>query len=186
MKFKDTGSKDFAPAPEGTHEAWCIGVIDIGTQTGQHQGQPTSRHKVVVSWELPTALMDNGKPFIVSKFYTTSLSEKATLRKDLESWRGRPFTKEELLGFDAKNIIGKPCLVNITHGETGKAKVLAVMSIPKGMQLPPQQNPSTFFSMERGEFDEEVFNKIGKGLQDMIRKSPEYAAATGNVETTEF
>jgi len=37
---------------------------------------------------------------MISKRYTMSLGEQSTLRKDLESWRGKKFTPEELQGFD--------------------------------------------------------------------------------------
>lgn len=173
MKWTDQGGgKEFAQAPAGTHEAICIGVIDLGTQTGSYQGQPTVKRQVLIQWELPNELMEDGKPFIVSKFYTASLNEKATLRHDLESWRGRAFTEQELAGFESKNILQKPCLLSIIHNDAGKARVASVMAIPKGMKLPGQVNPTTHFSLDS--FDGAVFDKIGKGLQEMIRKSPEF------------
>jgi hypothetical protein len=59
-----------------------------------------------------------GKPFTVSKFYTASLGEKANLRADLKNWRGRDFTDEELAGFEAKNILGKPCMLSVVETES--------------------------------------------------------------------
>lgn len=175
MKWSEGGDgKAFEQAPAGTHEAICIGVIDLGTQAGEWQGKPLIRRQVIVQWELPTAKMADGKPFICSKFYTASLNEKATLRADLQSWRGREFTEQELMGFESKNILGKPCLLSIIHNEKGKAKVASVMACPKGMTLPPPANKPVYFSLERAEFDSVVFEALGKGLQDMIRKSPEW------------
>lgn len=180
MKWTDNGGgQDFQQAPAGTQEAICTGVIDLGTQEGEWQGKPLIRRQVLVQWELPTCPMDDGQPFIVSKFYTASLNEKANLRRDLESWRGRPFTEAELAGFESKNIIGKPCLLSIIHNEAGKARVSGVMAVPKGMTVPKQHNPNIHFSMEHGEFSAETFEKVGKGLQDIIRKSPEYQEAVG-------
>jgi len=37
-----------------------------------------------------------GEPMSISKNYTASLSDMATLREDLKNWRGRDFTPEEL------------------------------------------------------------------------------------------
>jgi len=156
MKLTEGGGKEFEQAPIGTHVARCIKVIDVGTQFGEYQGKPNAARKIVVSWELPNELMTEGdfegKPFIVSKFYTASLSEKANLRKDLVNWRGRDFTPEELQGFDSKNILGKPCMVQITTSEKGKSKVTGVMSLMKGTACPPQVNESVYFSLERDEF----------------------------------
>jgi hypothetical protein len=79
-----------------------------------------------------------GKPFMVSKFYTLSLNEKASLRKDLQSWRGKPFTEEELKGFDVEKLIGANCLLNIVEYEkldkSSGTKIAAIMPLTKGMQ----------------------------------------------------
>lgn len=180
MKLKDTGSGDFVQAPIGNHPARCIKIIDIGTQEGEYAGKAIFRRQIIVMWELPTETFDNkeGKavPFVVSKWYTASLSEKANLRADLVNWRGRPFTDEELMGFEVKNILGKACMVQVTHSEKGKAKVTAVSSVPKGFTVPDQVNESVYFSLERDEFDAEVFDTLGEFFQGKIKASPEWAA----------
>src|SRR5262245_51935946 len=109
---KPTGG-DFTPPPAGTHAAICYRLVDLGTQMGEYKGQPKEQHKIVVSWELVDENMDDGKPFSIHQRYTFSLHEKAKLRADLESWRGRTFTEEELNAFDLENLLGKPCLVSI-------------------------------------------------------------------------
>lgn len=176
MLIKDSGGVTFEQAPVGTHVARCIKLIDLGTQTGEYLGQATKKRQLLVSWELPNALMTTGefkgKPFSASKFYTMSLNEKSALRKDLVTWRGREFTPDELNGFEAKNILGKPCMISITLNQNGKAKVSAVMSLPQGMTCPPQVNPSILFDLSN--FSHEVFNTISKGIQAIIEKSPEF------------
>lgn len=179
MKWSENESKPFEQAPAGTHEAICIGVIDLGTQLEEYQGTKSERRKVVLQWELPTCIMESGKPFVVSKFYTAGLGDTYTLRQHLEAWRAKPFTKEELSGFESKNILGKPCLLSIIHNEAGKARVTGVMACPKGMTLPPIANPTVYFSMEKDDFRLDVYDAIGKGLQEIIRKSPEWAELQG-------
>lgn len=178
MKWSDSGGKEFEQAPSGTHVARCIKLIDLGTQFGEYQGKPTSARKVVISWELPNEVMTEGdyagKPFIVSKFYTASLSEKANLRKDLVNWRGREFTDAELMGFESKNILGKPCMVQITPNEKGKNKVTGVMALMKGTDCPPQVNPSVYFSLERDEFKADILEGLSEFYQEQIKQSPEY------------
>lgn len=175
MRWTESGSTDFEQAPIGAQVARCIRMIDIGTQTGEWQGKPTHKRQIVLSWELPNCLMTEGesagKPFIVSKFYTASLSEKATLRHDLVSWRGREFTPEELAGFDAKNIIGKTCMLGLTD-KNGKTRVTTVMQLPKGMPVPESINQYLYFSLD--EFDQAMFDVLSKGIKAMIEKSPEY------------
>lgn len=182
MKWKDSGGTDFEQPPIGTHVARCIKLIDIGTQQGEYQGKATYRRQVIIGWELPNELMSEGehagKPFTVSRFYTASLGEKANLRADLKNWRGRDFTDEELAGFEAKNILGKPCMLSVTLNDKGKARVTGVMALPKGTPVPDQFNESLFFSLEHADFKPEVFEALSEGYKKMIRVSPEYMELT--------
>lgn len=176
MKWTDTGGGDFEQPPVGTYVARCIKIIDLGTQKGEWQGKANFKRQVIVGWELPTELMTEGdyagKPFVVSKFYTASLGEKANLRKDLQNWRGREFTAEELAGFESKNILGKPCMLSLTANDKGKTRVTGVMALPKGMQAPEQVNTVTYFSLD--DFNRETFESLSKGFKAMIESSPEY------------
>jgi hypothetical protein len=178
MKLTDTGGKEFEQAPAGNHLGRCIGMIDIGTQQGEYLGKTTHARKIVVRFELPNELVSEGdfagKPFIVSKFYTASLSEKANLRKDLVSWRGREFTDEELRGFDSKNILDKPCMVNVTHTEKGKAKISGITPVPKGMAVPGRVHDLLYFSLESDEFKPALFDSLSDYWKDLIKKSPEF------------
>lgn len=179
MKWSDSGSGDFEQPPVGTHLARCVRLIDIGTQKGEYQGKATFKRQVIIGWELPTELMTEGehagKPFTSSKFYTASLSEKANLRRDLANWRGRDFTEQELQGFDAKNILGKPCMLSLTVNDKNKVRVTGVMAAPKGMTVPEQINPTIYFSLD--EFNPDVFASLSDGYKKFIMASPEYAEA---------
>jgi hypothetical protein len=175
MKWSDSGGGSFKQPPAGTHQARCIGLVDLGTQRNEYQGVTNLRRQVLVTWELPGELMDTGKPYIVSKFYTQSLNEKSRLYADLVNWRGREFSPEELAGFDAKSILDKPCLLSVTMNDAGKARVTGLMKQPKHMEPPPRVNEITYFSLEPGEFNRETFDRLGEGIQRIIRLSPEWA-----------
>jgi len=178
MKWSSEGGTEFEQAPTGAQVARCIKLIDIGTQAGEWQGKPKHTHKVIITWELPKCLMSEGEytgqPFTISKFYTASLGEKANLRHDLVAWRGREFTTQELTGFDSKNIIGKPCMLNIIRDDKGKSRVNGVMQLPQGFDVPEQVNPSFYFSLD--EFDQKAFDGLSKGIRAMVEDSPEYHA----------
>ena len=172
----DNGSGgDFTPAPQGTHTARCVRVIDLGTQPGS-QMYPAPRHKVLVGWELPEEMREyDGKqePAMVFKRYTMSLNEKARLRHDLESWRGRNFTEEELAGFHLRNISGVPCMVTITHSDDKKyANINAVTSLPKSVTVPPAFNDVVYYEIEDG--PNEMFQAMSEKLQATIRSAPEW------------
>lgn len=180
------GGGTFEQAPTGAHVARCIGLIDIGTHHGEYEGVPNVRHQVIVRWELPNAPIAEGefagKPFTVSEFYTLSLGEKANLRKALVAWRGREFTDDELKGFDLKTILNKPCMLQVGRNKKDKAKVVAVMSVPKGMTVPEQVNPGTYFSLD--EFNSEAFENLSDGIKGLIQKSDEWAARNGTPTTS--
>lgn len=138
MVISDSGGGKREPTPTGAIPAVCSNYYDLGMQPGFEPG--TFSHKVAILWELGETLKDGefaGKRFTISKTYTASLNEKATLCKTLESWRGRPFTAEEKRGFDMEGIVGKPCLLNIVAKSrpdgTTTADVAAVMPLPKGV-----------------------------------------------------
>lgn len=188
MRLTDSGGKEFEAAPIGNHIARCVGLMDLGTQQGEYQGKTTHARKIVLRWELPNEVMSEGewagKPFVVSQFYTASLSEKANLRKVLEGWRGRPFTPEELMGFDSKNLLDKPCMVNITHTEKKKAKVTGVAQVPKGMTVPGRVNDLLYFSLEPDQFKQATYDALPKFYQEMIQKSPEWSELHGTPAVT--
>lgn len=154
-KGSNETSTAFETCPAGNHLALCYAVIDLGMQERDWQGEVSVKRRVRISWELAEELMTDGRPFSASKEYTLSLNEKATLRHDLEGWRGRAFTEDELAGFDLANVLGKPCLVNVVHQQkrdgTGfYAKVIGITRIPKGMSITgiPKVNVPLWFSLD--------------------------------------
>lgn len=128
--------KTFTPAPEGTHQAICVDVIDKGMHPNKFK-PGHMQHKVDLVWQL-TELRDDGKRYQVYKRYTLSLNEKASLRHDLESWLGRGFGRDDEMGFDVETMIGANCLVNVQHKKSADgvktyANVVSVMPLIKGM-----------------------------------------------------
>lgn len=172
MKWSDSGGSFEQPEP-GTYAAVCYKILDIGTQESEYQGQKTVKRQVIIGWELNESMSD-GRPFVVSKFYTQSLNDKATLRHDLAGWRGRDFTPDELAGFDAKNILGKPCMLSLTLSDKGRIKVASVAKLPKGMTAPIQVNPSIFLSLEPAAYNAAVFDAQTDKLKAIIMASPEW------------
>lgn len=176
---KSSGGGDFTPVPVGNHPARCYGVISLGTQPG---GQFPDAFKVLVMWEIPGETIErDGKrqPMSINREYTLSLSEKANLRKDLESWRGRPFTELELNGFEVKNVIDAPCLLNIIHKPRAKdgkmqAKVASVSPLPKGLAVPPLANPKLTYEVEDGR--SEAFNRLPEWVRKKIEGCEEWIA----------
>jgi len=178
-----TGSapvKEFKIAPTGSHLARLYRIIDLGTQKSEYMGKVNMLRKVKFFWELhgDDLKTDEGKPLIQTRNYTLSLGEKASLRKDLESWRGKSFTDDELRGFDLTNLLDKWCMITVQHRESnGKtyADAVAVTPVPAVVAkagLPDGVNPTLLFDMQK--FDQAVFDGLSDGLKNQIMQSSEF------------
>lgn len=173
-------TRNFEPAPAGTHLARCYGCISLGTQ---HSDNFADAFKVMLMWELPNELIGTGDkemPMTISKEYTLSLGKKSTLRKHLEMWRGRGFTDAELQGFEVSDVLGHPCMLTVVHAVSGRgetyAKVESVSSLPKGMQCPLQQHEQVRYEIEYGR--NEVFKKLPEWIQKKILDCEELSPTT--------
>src|SRR5688572_9522594 len=116
---KPTEGGDFTPPPAGAFPAICHRFIDLGTQTSNFNGETKHQRKVMLSWEVADEQerMEDGRPYTISQRFTWSMHEKATLRKTLESWRGKAFEDSDFGpgGFDTRKLIGQPCMLSIIH-----------------------------------------------------------------------
>lgn len=169
------GGGDFEQCPAGSFAARCYQIIDLGHQTFEWKGDAKVAPKVRITWEL-NEMMSDGRPFSISREYTASIGDKANLRKDLEAWRGRPFSAEELRNFSLENVLGAPCLLGIVHKPSKDnskvyANVGSIMALPKGMPSPELVNPAVKFDI--GTFDQKVFDGLSSYVQKKILMSKE-------------
>ena len=177
------------PVSAGVQHAIAYQVIDLGTQASQ-QGNFPPRRKVMITWELPnekiTVKDKEGHsielPRAISKDYTLSTDKKANLRKDLEAWRGRPFTAEEVKRFEVGTVIGVNGLLNVVHkpsadGSRIYANVAGVMPLVKGMPKLTPENPTLVYDIPK----EGVITfpaNMPEWIQNKIKASEEYVERT--------
>lgn len=148
----------YPPIEAGTHHAVCFGVIDLGTQESEWQGVEKEVHQILIMWELPSLtyeMVKDGQTIIltktISRTYTLSLGEKAKLRADLISWRGMPFTEEELEEFDVFTVLGANCLLQIIHTKKGDkvyGNISSIAKLMKGMTPLKPTRELVRYSME--------------------------------------
>lgn len=155
-KPSEGGNADFGIPDEGPITACITHFCDIGRQKSVYQGEEKVRHEVVIVFELDSKRSDD-QPFVLSKRLTLSMHEKSTMRKWLESIRGKKFTDADIDTFDTDMLIGVNCLVQVGHytkadGGQG-AKILSVMSLPKGMPkiVPSGQDEPKWITTARSE-----------------------------------
>lgn len=192
----DSGGGNYKRVPAGAHVGRCYSLIDLGTQLSTGQYGEKMQHKIQIKWELfgedeqgAPLTTDEGLPMTISKSYTLSLSDKASLRKDLASWRGRDFTEEEAKAFDVTKLLGAYCMVNVTTSENnGKTytNVAGLTPLPSALKnsKPNAVHENVIFNLD--DPDWELFDSFHDKLKEAIKRSPEYAQASGNtVQQTE-
>ena len=188
---KSEGSSNFIPVPTGMHLARCYRIIDLGTQKSEYMGNVKQLHKMMLQFEVhgedaegnPT-VTSKGDPMTVSKNFTVTLAEKSTLRKDLQSWRGKDFTPEELRGFELKNVLGQWAMITVVETEnngntyTNISNINPVPVAIKKNGLPDGKNELKIFSID--EPDMELFESFSDNLKNKIRQSPEWDRLYGS------
>ena len=186
LVVKDSG--DFMSVPPGSHIARCYRIVDLGTQRSEYMGKEKYLQKVMLQFEVHSEddqgnplVTQDGRPLSISKSFTCTLSEKSSLRKDLQLWRGRDFTPEELRGFELKNVLGAWALLSVTQSESnGKTytNIAAINPVPKAMKaaLPTPVNPTGMFSIE--DPDMAMFDTFSENLKNRITSSPEWKERT--------
>jgi hypothetical protein len=186
LTAKDSGGGSFTPVAPGMHLARCYRIVDLGTQKTEYQGQVKHLQKVMIQFEVHGE-DDNGNPLVtakgepmsISKNFTLSLAEKATLRKDLQAWRGRDFTPDELRGFELKNVLGAWAMITAAKSLGGNGKeytnIVSINPVPVAIKksgLPEGFNKLGIFVIS--EPDMELFGTFSDYLKEKIQGSPEW------------
>lgn len=158
---KDSGGSGFEAPPTGLYPAKCIDVVDLGEKETPYIDERTKakkwQHQIMLVFQLHVededgnvVLRTDGKPFRLGAFYNLSLNEKANLRKDLDNWRGKPFTEEELAeGFDVEKLLGVPCQVNVQVDNSGPKAKARITGIMKANRRDPEINIDPEFIREK-------------------------------------
>jgi len=140
-------------------------------QKSTYNNEERIAHKVLIGWELPTVLMEDGRPFSINNRYTLSLHENAAMTAVLQSWRGRSFTDDERAGFDLHTILGATCMLNVVHNPSGSrtyANVDTVTPVPQGLDCPAAVNANMKYSIE--EHTDAEFMALPEWMRNTINR----------------
>jgi hypothetical protein len=172
------------------HPFVIVGIYCVGTLPGKGGFEP--KNTVILAFELPEVeplefREDDGtitrKPRMISKRYNLSFNEKAKLRIDLESLRGRPFTKEEADSFQLEKLLGVTGNLNVMH-KPGQDKVFAdvtgLFGKHKGQVITGTMPKEVFsvFSLENAA--ELAGCLLPEWIQKLVQTSEEYINLVSN------
>jgi hypothetical protein len=162
---------DFKKLDEGTHLAICDAVVGVGMQDTPWG---TQQEHVWVRFEVPAERVqfvrdgiEVDEPMTIWTRYNNTLNRKSSLRKDLDTWRGRKFTVEELQGFELFDLVGRHCQITVVHNESKDniyANVAAIAQVMKGIERPPMELNTIRF----GPDDTDQYNELPEWLQKIF------------------
>lgn len=183
LTVKEVEYEQYEPCPAGTNVAICTGLVSLGVHENTFDPSKPPREKVAIFWTFPELLRKDGTPFMVREVYTCSLAKTqkgatSKLREMLDSWRGRPFTPEELKSFNLTNVLAKPCLINIIHvpkDEKVYANIASVTSVVKGMNIPTLPENFNLLHFDTDEPAWESFETLPQWVKDYIKKAVNWA-----------
>ena len=172
-KPENDGEREVLAA--GMYQGVCYRYYDLGTHHVDYvyQGKHIvgDNQKVHIAFEIPSeriVIEKDGReqdvPRVQSKEYNLTLGKKANLRKDLESWRGRNFTENELEGFHLDKILGKNAMLNIIHNDKGYPFIASINPLPRTMQPRDAENEVYGWS-----FTNDGPDQLPKDIPDWIR-----------------
>jgi hypothetical protein len=186
-----TRKMEYELVPNGTHIATCYSMVHIGTIEQEYMGEKKMANKVRLSFEVPAEMRNyNGieLPMSISKEYTLSMFDKANLRKDLESWRGKAFTDAEAETFDITKLLGISCMISVVKKVSKLGNDYAIIStiapLMKGTPSPEQINQPFQFNYNDN-FDKDwLENHCSPYLRERIKGSLEYQGKEGTQDNT--
>lgn len=143
---KSDGAK-YAPAPEGQYVAVCVDFILLGDAVDQYQNnEPRIVTKGALVFQIEDTNPDTGKRYEPSIEFNLTFGEKASLRKFLENWRGKPYSNEEARkGAPLHKLAGQCGVITITHKTSAAgrtyAKITNITPLMKGL---PKVDPMDY------------------------------------------
>lgn len=176
MIASDNGGSSIPKLEGGVYTAISSAIVDLGLQNNEKFDK--TQRKFMMIWTILNETIEvNGEqlPRQLSKEYSFSLHEKSTLRKDLQAWRGKAFTEEELRGFNILNVLNVPCQLQVLLEEkNGKSynNIASIMALPKGTEVDRLDN-TYYFDIETTD-SWKNWTKIPQWIRDRIKKAINY------------
>jgi hypothetical protein len=162
-------SASFEALPVGMHIAVLYGIVDLGTQEVEFQGEHKIKRKMYMLFE-PIKYPER----TVAKKYTLSNHKKASLMNDLNAWIGSLGTSNN---FNIYSLIGRTALLNLVNTEfNGKTyqKIANICPPIDGETKVKPQHEIIRYSIKSHGFESDRFNGLPEWIKNQIECSHEY------------
>lgn len=129
----------FKPHPVGQFVGQCVDTIDLGEKVSDYPGTPSYLAPVcALVFRTGERNEETGEFIDIAREFTVSMGDKSNLKKFLEQWRGKAYTKEQVdAGVPLDKLTGNHGLLTIAHRVSAKqrtyANITACVGVPKQM-----------------------------------------------------
>lgn len=144
----------FKPHPEGQFVAQCVDAINLGESVEQFPGKPEKLvPKCALVFRTGEKNLESGELIDMGQEFTVSMGEKANLRKTLESWRGKPYTEQQIdEGVPIHKLAGNWALITVAQKRSRNDRLYAFVQSVVGVPAAMRNSLPTFPEYKRGEF----------------------------------
>ena len=170
MKSKKAANIDI-PA-EDNYLARVVGVVDLDHQPGfEYEGEHVeSAYKLSLTYELPTSLMEDGRPHWVTEDLKQSDHKASNLYARVKALDPRGELTRN--GQDLSGLLNAKCMVAVGRNKKGYAKIDGVTPAPNGFAVPELQNPPFIFDFENPNMD--IFFRLPEFVRNKLKASLNY------------
>lgn len=149
----------------GSHVGLFVGLIHLGIQKTEFEGAVSYKDQVLLSFELPDVLLDDGRPVTLSKTENHSLGARANLLKAAVALNGGKSVDD---GIDWESMVGKPLMLQVKENKkkTGVniSGYAAIPEVYKKNLKPLMNEPRMLLDVET------ISEKELKGLPEWVQK----------------
>lgn len=152
--------------PEGSTLGLFLGLVHLGVQKNEYEGVVNYVDQVLLKFELPDQVLEDGRPITLTKRERNSTSPKSNMLKFIKAING---SKNLENGIDFEEQLGKPVLLEIKHTAKGSPSIGSYMSAPESMKknLKPLINEPTLL-LDVEEISSKELEDMPEWLQKVI------------------
>lgn len=159
------------PFTDGAYFSFLVWLIDLGSRPNPN-GRTSRLCRAVFE-------LEDGRR--IQATYTQSLGTMSRFRQHWESWRGKPFTDDELVEFDPRRCLGLPARILVQtkprkDGGGRYANIINIIPAPADRKHERYDGAPLFLWLTPDGFDRAVFDRLPPRLKAEIQATPEYQA----------
>lgn len=186
VNYTEGKGGNFFTAPVGSHPAIIVWVAELWTAMSNYGKDDREQDLLRIFFEIEADVdvaqdwedeKIEARVFVVEQNYTCVISSKSNLGKMISGVYGRQ--PKEIKGFALDHLLGRKCVINVTHNDSGYAKIDSVSTETKKMKYHEQEKESFYFGLNEEEFDLEKFEGFAPFVKERIEISKEYKSLYG-------